>query len=213
MPYKQKTAAVLVLLVITGMLVTGCGAIATPRPPGPPTPEPVTLAPTRDTGAAEAGGEVGEVTEPPTEAPTATAVPPTATPTVQPPTSTPSPTPTALPTETPDSVGDAAQGEILFANGKDAAPGCVTCHVVEEDRVLIGPSMVGIAARAGTRVEGQSAEEYLRLSIVAPNDYLVPNTEVNVFAAGGNSLMFQQYEEYLTETDVDNLVAYMLTLE
>ena len=59
---------------------------------------------------------------------------------------------------------------------------------------------------------GQSAAEYLRSSILHPNDYLVPNTDTRVFAAGGDSLMFQQYADYLSDDDVNNLVAYLLTL-
>ena len=83
---------------------------------------------------------------------------------------------------------------------------------MDQDAILIGPSMIGIADRAGTRVAGQSAEEYLHNSILLPNDYLVPNTDTRIFAAGGASLMFQQYADYLSDEDVNNLVAYMLTL-
>jgi mono/diheme cytochrome c family protein len=213
MPYKGLLT---ITLLITTLLVAGCGTIATQEPPPAPTREPVTLVP----GAvADADGEAD--TEAVAEVPTATAtdippteVPPTATPTEIPPTATATATPTVIPpTATPEAVGDVANGEVLFLNGKDAAPACVTCHLLEEDIVLIGPSMIGLVERAATRVEGQSAEEYLYESIVAPNAYLVPDTETNIFAAGGTSLMFQQYTDYLTEDEIDDLVAYMLSLE
>jgi hypothetical protein len=62
----------------------------------------------------------------------------------------------------------------------------VTCHILDEDRILIGPSMVGIAA-ALLPASRADRRDYLRSSILHPNDFLVPNTDTNVFAAGGNS--------------------------
>jgi len=54
-------------------------------------------------------------------------------------------------------------------------------------------------------VDGQSAEEYLRTSITDPDAYL----------AGGyqEGIMYRQYEQALTEQQIDDLVAYMLTLK
>jgi len=153
-------------------------------------------------------------TAPPTPTPPTEEVQPTLAPTEPPPTPTATSTSTPIPpTATPASIGDPVNGEALFRNGKDAAPACATCHMIEQDTILIGPSMVGIAARAATRVPGESAEEYLRRSILEPNAYLVPDTATNIFAAGGNSLMFQQYADYLTEQDANDLIAYMLSLK
>ncbi len=201
------------LLLMASLLLAACGSIATPDAGLPPTLEPVTLAPQAAQGASQ---ERAAVAAQPTDVPpTATALPPTLPPTeTPPPTATPTATATPIPpTPAVANAGDPALGEVLFLNGKDAAPACVTCHVLDEDRILIGPSMVGLAGRAATRAEGQTAEEYLANSILHPNDFLVPNTDTNVFAAGGNSLMFQQYADYLTEEDVNNLVAYLLTLD
>lgn len=216
MPF-QPFSRVLILVMIT-LTLTGCGTFATPASEVLPTREPVTLAPAVLQRMIQPP-EGAAISQQPTTAPTVvppTEPPPTATPTAVPPTatatatSTPTPIP---PTATPASIGDPANGEALFRNGKAAAPACVTCHMVEQDTILIGPSMVGIAARAATRVEGESAEEYLRQSILEPNAYLVPDTPTNIFAAGGNSLMFQQYADYLTEQDVNDLIAYMLSLK
>jgi mono/diheme cytochrome c family protein len=213
MPYK--TLLSLGLILLASLLLAACGSIATPSAGLPPTQEPATLPPR----AAQASSGEGEaVAVQPTE------VPPTATETPLPPTETPTeaPTATVTATNTPTSVpptdapaassGDAALGEALFHAGKDGAPACTTCHYVDQDAILIGPSLMGIADRAGTRMEGESAEEYLHNSILDPNAYLVPNTDTRVFAAGGASLMFQQYGDYLSDEDVNNLVAYMLTL-
>lgn len=215
-----KSLFTIVLFVITALLISACGAIATPRPPAPPTPEPVTLAPqiiqARESSQGEESGAA--VSERPTEVPTATVtpLPPTATPTTVPPTATA--TPTSTPTEAPveesvAAVGDPANGEALFMGGKDAAPPCSSCHFVDQDIALVGPSLVGIAGRAAERVAGMSAEEYLRESILDPNAFLVPDTDINVFSAGGASLMFQQYADYLSEEEVNDLVAYLMSLE
>lgn len=190
-----------VLLALTALLIAACGAVATPRPPAAPTLEPFTLAPRLAQGntATEVGAQPTEppLTDTPTEAPTAT------------PTDVP---PTATPTVTPATVGDSGRGEELFVNGKDIAPPCASCHVVDSDMILVGPSLLGIAERAATRVEGLSAEAYLRQSILEPNAYIVEPMEGRVFSAGDLSTMFQTYADYLTDEDVNDLIAYMLTL-
>ena len=71
-------------------------------------------------------------------------------------------------------VGDAANGERLFNEsiiGSASAPGCITCHSLEPDVVIVGPSQSDVGARAETEgaALGMSAEEYLRQSIVEPD--------------------------------------------
>ena len=103
-------------------------------------------------------------------------------------------------------AGDAAAGEALFAQtliGTQA--GCATCHSLEPDVVMVGPSMAGVAAVAGSRVPGLSAEEYLRQSIVEPDAYVVDG-----FAQG---LMPAALATELSERQLNDLVAYLLTLE
>jgi hypothetical protein len=65
--------------------------------------------------------------------------------------------------------------------------------------------LAGIANRAGERVEGQSSEEYLRTSILEPDAYVVEG-----FTKG---VMYQQYQQVLTDQQVEDLLAYMLTLK
>jgi cytochrome c551/c552 len=100
----------------------------------------------------------------------------------------------------------AAHGEELYNQvtiGPSSAPGCVTCHSMEPDVVLVGPSHNGIGARAGTYVAGVSAEEYLQESIKEPDAHLVEG-----FAAG---IMYQNYAAELDQSDIDDLVAFLLT--
>lgn len=121
---------------------------------------------------------------------------------------------TAEETETeaePAAAGDAQAGEQLYNQTSiGSAPGCVTCHSVEptDDPLQpspVGPSHYGLADRAGDYVEGMSAEDYLRESIVEPDAHVVEG-----FTAG---VMYQNYGEDLTDQQIDNLVAYLLTLE
>lgn len=105
-------------------------------------------------------------------------------------------------------VGNAANGEKLFSQaviGSNNSPGCITCHSLEPDVVIVGPSQHGLDTRAATRVPGQSAEEYIRNSIINPDDYVVEG-----FAPG---VMYQNYAEELTEQEINDIVAYTLTLK
>jgi mono/diheme cytochrome c family protein len=104
------------------------------------------------------------------------------------------------------STGDAAAGQALFVQtliGTQA--GCTTCHSLEPDVVVVGPSLAGVATVAGSRVSGLSAAEYLRQSIMEPDAHVVDG-----FARG---LMPAALATELSEQQLNDLVAYMLTLE
>lgn len=104
-------------------------------------------------------------------------------------------------------TGDAERGATLFLQGKDGAPGCRACHLDAPGGFgasqISGPSLVGLAERAGSQVAGLDAEAYLRQSILSPNEFLVE---------GYNAIMFPNYADYLTEQDIANLIAYLLGL-
>ncbi len=93
-------------------------------------------------------------------------------------------------------AGDAAQGEALFAS-----LGCIGCHSLDGPSGA-GPSVAGIAGRAGSTVDGLSAEEYLHQAIVEPAAFVVE----------GFGPIMPPYDT-LSESDVAALVAYLLTLE
>lgn len=106
--------------------------------------------------------------------------------------------------EAGDSAADA--GKVLFAQtviGNQA--GCITCHSLDAGVVVVGPSMAGIGSRAGSTVSGQSAEAYLKESILNPDAHLVEG-----YPAG---TMPQVWGEQLTGEQIDQLVAYLLTLK
>ncbi len=95
-------------------------------------------------------------------------------------------------------------GREVFS-GLSGKAGCEICHSVEPGRVLVGPSLAGVASIAGSRVSGLTAAEYLRASIIDPDAYVVEG-----FRAGQ---MLPIYEEQLTPDEIDALVDYLLTLE
>lgn len=81
---------------------------------------------------------------------------------------------------------------------------CARCHAASGDGVVVGPSLAGIASRAGTRIEGMDAEGYIRDSILDPGSYTVEG-----FPKG---LMPPEGFEDLGDEELDDLVAYLLTL-
>ncbi len=104
-------------------------------------------------------------------------------------------------------ASDAVKGETVFNQatiGSANVPGCVTCHSVEADVVLVGPSLAGVAVRAETAVAGMTAEEYLRQSITEPNAVVTEG-----FTEG---VMYQNFGKELPGKTIDDLVAYLLTL-
>jgi len=106
----------------------------------------------------------------------------------------------------PAGAGDPSKGEKLFKETLiGSQPGCITCHSLESGVTLVGPSQSDIGARAGTRVSGLSAEEYLRQSILEPDAHVVED-----FAAG---TMPVALADELSEQQVKDLIAYMLTLK
>jgi cytochrome c551/c552 len=119
--------------------------------------------------------------------------------------STPEVVDTASPGQSTGEILDsAAAGEALFKNATIAgAPGCVTCHSLEPGMRLVGPSLADAATVAASAVDGMSAEAFLRQSIVEP--------DVHVTEGFMPGLMFQNYGETLSEQQINDLVAFLLT--
>jgi cytochrome c553 len=171
------------------------------------------------------------------EVPTSTPVPPTPTlaPTEVPteePTEEPTEIPTEEPTEAPEEVGapalsvdeenilffiqefsDAGNGERLFttminvgtSSGINADWSCNTCHDPTTDVRGVGPGFLSVGARASERVEGYPAELYIYNSIIHPNDYIVEDFVGDLMPTG--------YAEALSEQDIYDIVAYLMTLQ
>jgi len=102
--------------------------------------------------------------------------------------------------------GDPVAGQTLF-NTLIAETGfsCMACHNVASEERLVGPGLLNVSVRAATRVEGQDAITYLRNSIIHPNEYIVETYPEN--------LMPQVYGNLFSEQQVNDLIAYLLTLK
>lgn len=113
-----------------------------------------------------------------------------------------------------DQSPDSERGRVLF-HGEVASPPagfvkCTTCHYTEADKgVLVGPNMDGIAERAGTRIPDMDAHEYLRRSITTHDEFIVDGFEAGVM----KSIVGDDFGSILPPQDIDNLVAYLMTLE
>lgn len=97
--------------------------------------------------------------------------------------------------------GDAARGEQLFSQMSGSIPPCSGCHIPGVSAA--SPDLTGYSAVAGERVPGQSAAEYTFYSITEPGKYVVP---------GFGNAMYNRYGEVLTEQQIADLIAYLLTL-
>lgn len=102
----------------------------------------------------------------------------------------------STPTPTPNPLVE--QGRNVF-NAR-----CATCHALVPDTIIIGPSLYGIASIAETRVAGQTAEEYLLLSVLRPGDYVVE---------GFNNVMITNFAKEVTSEDMNALVAFLMSLK
>ena len=82
--------------------------------------------------------------------------------------------------------------------------GCAGCHHLSREGIIdgygTGPDLSGLPDAAGQRVEGQSAEEYVRTSILNPDAYYAP----------GYSSTFGMPQLALTADEVDALIAFLL---
>jgi mono/diheme cytochrome c family protein len=83
---------------------------------------------------------------------------------------------------------------------------CTACHTITGLSAGVGgPPLDGLAARAGERVPGLTAEEYVLTSILDPAAYIVEEfTDIE---------MPQIFSEILTTKQIEDLIAFLLTLE
>ncbi len=78
--------------------------------------------------------------------------------------------------------------------------GCRVCHTTQVAGV--GPSWVGIAARAAISRPPMSAADYLYESITAPSAYIVPNYQ---------NVMPGDFGQRMSDLELADVIAYLLT--
>ena len=110
-------------------------------------------------------------------------------------------------------AGDATRGQQLFARSV-----CVSCHDITKPWPGgdVCPNLGNIATEAARivklreyRGKAKDAAGYIRESIVDPNAYLVPGA--NYRTAEGKSVMPQDIAKAFKPSELDDLVAYLLT--
>jgi cytochrome c1 len=106
-------------------------------------------------------------------------------------------------------AGDPERGRQLYMGERpfpDGSLACIECHPVNpgERSAFMGQGLSNIGGRAGSTVPGQSAEEYLREAILDPDAHLSGGFQEGIHP--------RTYGEALSDADVADLIAYMLTL-
>lgn len=83
------------------------------------------------------------------------------------------------------------------------AKGCVGCHkkAGEQAGASVGPDLTGLAARAGERKPGMSADAYVRESIKTPGAFVAP---------GFGSATFAMPDLGLSDGEIDAVTAFLL---
>ena len=91
--------------------------------------------------------------------------------------------------------GDVDAAELFTTN-------CSACHSTGNDKI-VGPGLAGVGDRAGSRVSGLSADEYLEQSLREPDAFIVDG-----FTPG----LMPNWEK-LGDDSIDALVTYLKTLK
>jgi mono/diheme cytochrome c family protein len=84
--------------------------------------------------------------------------------------------------------------------------GCNACHTISGiSNGTVGPVLDGLVSRAGEVVSGLSAEEYIRQSLLDPSAFIVEGFQ--------DGVMPQTFGDTLSEEQINDLVAFLLTLQ
>ncbi len=93
---------------------------------------------------------------------------------------------------------DPARGELLITEAL-----CAACHIAGAE-VKIAPPFEGVGSRAETRRPPLNAAEYLYESIIHPTAFVVEDY---------TGSMPQNFAERLTDEQIGDIIAYLLTLK
>ena len=94
-------------------------------------------------------------------------------------------------------MGDAAIGRELFLGvAGNISPSCSSCHTLTSD-TLVGPGMAGLYGRAGARVSGLSADEYISQSIRQPEVFITEGFTNAMPAFGADQIDEQDLADLL----------------
>ncbi len=108
-------------------------------------------------------------------------------------------------------AGNASNGKVLFnrsalGTGASAKEGCVMCHAIEAGISGKGPSLAGYGSEAGEHYKDhqfESAVDYVVDTMVNPDGEI---------ASGFSAGVMPKYSGILSEQELADLAAYLLTL-
>jgi cytochrome c2 len=110
--------------------------------------------------------------------------------------------------------GNADNGKKLFNEpviASAGAPGCATCHSLEKDKTLVGPSLAGISTEADKAVteddykgKAKTGADWLREAMLDPNVDVAEGFKPDIMPKAFNKLSAQE---------LNDLVAYLQTLK
>jgi cytochrome c oxidase subunit 2 len=106
-----------------------------------------------------------------------------------------------VPGEMPDEPGGPPGDPVALGGQLFASNGCSGCHSTGSD-TRVGPGLAGIGERAGARVSGLNADQYITQSLREPQAYL---------AEGIATVQMPTFSN-LSQQEVDALIAYLKTL-
>ena len=110
-----------------------------------------------------------------------------------------------------DSASNLPQETVDLAINAMLNTGCNACHItpgLPEAASNLGPDQTNMGVVAGRRIEGYTAEEYIRESILMPSAFIVPECPTGPCLP----IMPENLGTLLTEEELDAVVAYLLTL-
>jgi mono/diheme cytochrome c family protein len=127
------------------------------------------------------------------------------------------PVPAENPNVTDNRCGQVARGPVPGATPAGEPPppsagldvfkgpvGCTSCHTLEGvSSGTVGPDLSHVATEAATRVQGMSAEDYIRQSIEDPTSFLTPEYSPSM----------PKLQQHLTDQEYEDLVKFLLSLE
>ncbi|WP_313148069.1 c-type cytochrome, partial [Diaphorobacter nitroreducens] len=94
---------------------------------------------------------------------------------------------------------------------------CTACHSTAPGVNMAGPSLAGVKGRteallgsADYKGQAKDVAAYLHESIVSPSAHLVPGP---MYSADGTSFMPTTYAKDLTAEQIDQLVAYLMSMK
>ena len=124
----------------------------------------------------------------------------------------------------PAAIGEVAQPAVIDIPGLRLADpvirgksvflksGCIACHTIQDVSTgLVGPELTQVGTNAETRVDGQTAEDYILTSIIDPNAFIV--TDCPPGPCASPSVMPLTFGQTLSEEQLSDLVAYLFSLK